>query len=128
MNLAHVDEFSQEQRDERQYSTLDLCQFDAFTIIINSNPSQLQRMAKVVKALKIRANGITSIPVGIAILDVDFEIVFPARATDWLEKLNLGTGHAGGVIVRPDQHILSVLDDDTSAQRIVDDLNHAAGF
>lgn len=127
-DLSYVNEFSALEREERQYSSLDLCQPDAFTLIINSNPAQLPRAAEVAQTLKKKANGLVSIPLRIAILGVDFEVAFPHKAAEWLGQLNVNDGQGGGVLVRPDQHILAVLEDETSAQDIVEYLNQAAGW
>lgn len=126
VDLSHVHELSQEQRSARQYSTLDLCRFDTFTFITNSSQAQVQRATEVGHLLSVKSPITNPVPLQVIVLDVDFEFVFPDRAKEWFVAFNLGAG--GGVIVRPDQHIQSIVDNQTTAQQIVASLNMAVGL
>ena len=72
--------------------------------------------------------GKATVPLRVAILGVDFDIVFKNQATEWLNKFGLGDGQCGGVLVRPDQHIVSVLEENTSVQELASDIYKAAGW
>lgn len=128
VDLKNVLELSEEDRRLRRYSTLDLCQFSAFTLIINSNHSQLQRADDFVRHLNAKSRGHSRLPLCVVDLGVDFKIVFPEKATEWLNSFRLGPEQCGDVLVSTDQHILAVLKDKTSAEQLVDILNSAIGF
>lgn len=90
VDVSYIDDFSAEDVQLRQYSTLDLCDIDKFTLL-----------------------GTLDVPgVKTCRLGRDFEVVGPG-AKEWLDSSGLTQG--GGLLVRPDQHILMVLDADTTA-------------
>ena len=126
-DLHHVDEFSEDDRRSRQYSTLDLCRFDSFTLIVNSSTFQSERASRLAELLKQGRRGKETVPLHVVVLGLDFECVFEEQAAEWLEAFGLRAGD-GGVLVRPDQHILSVLNRDKTAQQLALDLNEAVGW
>ena len=67
-------------------------------------------------------------PLRVVVLRSDFECVFEEQASEWLEELGLREGEYGGVLVRPDQHILSVLNKNKTAEELATELNEAAGY
>jgi hypothetical protein len=88
-----VDEFSPEDVELRQYSTLDLCHLDQFTLI-----------------------GDLEVPgVKTCVLGKDFNVVGEA-GQQWLKGAGLQDG--GGLLVRPDQHILMLLTADTTVEDV----------
>ena len=89
MDVSYVDEFSPEDIEARQYSTLDLCDFDKFTLIGD-----------------LDVPGVKTCRVG-----QDFDVIGNA-GQEWLS----GVGH--GLLVRPDQHILMVLKGDTTVEDV----------
>lgn len=123
-----MEELSSADRQLREYSTLDLCRFDSFTLIINSSHFQSERASKLEDLLKEETGSGASIPVNFAVLGVDFEIVFEDQAREWLERFGLNPDQSGGVLIRPDQHILHVLDGNVSAQELATVLRSAAGW
>jgi hypothetical protein len=127
VDLQHVYEFSSAEKEVRQYSTLDLCRFDSFTLIIN--PSTF-RSEKILKWLELLNNkqGKAVVPLRVAILGVDFDIVFKDQAKEWLDEFGLGDGKCGGVLVRPDQHIVLVLEENVSVQQLDSAIYEAAGW
>jgi hypothetical protein len=95
VDVSYVDEFTPEEIECRQYSTLDLCDFDKFTLIGNLDVPN-------VKTLR---------------LGRDFTVVGEA-GVKWVEGAGLERG--GGLLIRPDQHILMVLDPDTTVEDVQD--------
>lgn len=88
-----MDEFSSEDIEQRRYSTLDLCDFDKFTLIGN-----------------LEVPGVKTCTLG-----KDFEVIGSA-GKEWLKGTGLNDG--GGLLIRPDQHILMVLEKDTTAEDV----------
>ncbi|OCT49141.1 3-(3-hydroxy-phenyl)propionate hydroxylase [Cladophialophora carrionii] len=93
VDVSYVEEFSPEDVELRQYSTLDLCDLDKFTLI-----GELE-----VAGVK------TCVP------GKDFDVVGEA-GQQWLKGAGLQDG--GGLLVRPDQHILMLLDADTKVEEV----------
>ncbi len=93
VDVSYVDEFSSEDIQLRQYSTLDLCDFDKFTLIGD-----------------LEVPGVKTCRPG-----RDFELVGPG-GEEWLEAAGCRKG--GGLLLRPDQHILMVLDASTTVQDV----------
>lgn len=99
VNVSYIKEFSTREIMERRYSTLDLCRFDAFTIIAPSQSAWTVNFEEVQRNLAKR-----SINMNLWVEDVDFEFV------DGRHKLLFEKGAhflcGGALLVRPDQHIL----------------------
>ncbi|ETI26007.1 hypothetical protein G647_02784 [Cladophialophora carrionii CBS 160.54] len=93
VDVSYVEEFSPEDVELRQYSTLDLCDLDKLTLV-----GELQ-----VPGIK------TCVP------GKDFDVVGEA-GQQWLKGAGLQVG--GGLLVRPDQHILMLLDADTTVEEV----------
>ena len=93
VDVSYVDELSSEQVEQRRYSTLDLCDFDKFTLIGN-----------------LEVPGVKTCH-----LEKDFEVRGSA-GQEWLEGAGLHDG--GGLLIRPDQHILMVLKKDTTVEDV----------
>ncbi|KAJ9619096.1 hypothetical protein H2204_012807 [Knufia peltigerae] len=94
VDVSYVDEFSADDIQLRQHSTLDLCDIDKFTLLGNLDS----------------VPGVKSYRLG-----RDFEVVGPG-ADGWLASS--GLDKAGGLLVRPDQHILMVLDATNTAKDV----------
>jgi len=103
VDVSYVDEFSPEDIDARQYSTLDLCDLDKFTLVGDLD----------VPGVKTCRPG------------RDFELIGQA-GEEWLSGAGLKTG--GGLLVRPDQHILMVLDADSTVEEVQDVLRQHLGI
>lgn len=127
VDLSYIAELSADDRKLRQFSTLDICSFGSFTLIVNSDPDQEERCQRLIAILNERCNGRVMVPLRIAVLGVDFEIVFSSKGEDWVQQLNLTQGSMGGVLVRPDQHILTVLDGHVSASGLASILLQSIG-
>jgi hypothetical protein len=100
IDSSYVTEFTPAEVRGQGFSTLDLCAFDAFTLIADKTAAERWRVvvrgaaARLPEALKI----------DVAVLGQDFELLASRRAEEWVEKLHLKEG--GRVLVRPDQLIL----------------------
>jgi hypothetical protein len=119
---SYVSELSPTALTQKQFSTLDLCAFDRFTLICSSKfslhwlPLLYQLQLHLPKRLKIAS----------AILGRDFELVPGARKNEWIMGLQLE--HGGAVLVRPDQHILNCYTHDTKFEALKRDLKGHLGF
>ncbi|OGM49419.1 hypothetical protein ABOM_003498 [Aspergillus bombycis] len=103
---------------EMTYSTLDLCRFDSFTILVDESSSS-QIKSAVQEALNlVPATAAFSLSLQVVVKGVDFSLQ-PGQEK-WDDIVPLKQGQA--VLVRPDQHILAVLDRDAGAARIVEAL------
>jgi hypothetical protein len=120
IDCSYVNELEDSALECKQFSTLDICAFDAFTLIFSATfathwsnvlselPSNLPRSAG--KGLKI--NG--------AILGEDFELIGGARRNEWVMGLQLE--HGAAVLVRPDQHILNCYGLETKVDEVAEGL------
>lgn len=105
-------ELDEKQIEERRWSTLDLCAPDAFTLILGAKDIRLRsdvaEVRKYCEAKNLRLN--------IWHLDTDFKLI----REKWLStKLN----QTGGVLVRPDQHIMMVITDTTTGKDVISKIN-----
>jgi hypothetical protein len=109
---------------EMTYSTLDLCRFDAFTVLVNENSSS-QIESVVQNALKqVPASAVSFLSLQVVVQGVDFSLQ-PGQ-DKWDDVVSLKQGQV--VLVRPDQHILAVLDRNVSAADIIEALGDHLGW
>lgn len=110
VDLGFVKELSDQDRSARQYSSLDLCEFGAFTFIVNGKASQVvdEAVQRLTKA---------GVPVNVRALSKDFEVVNTEGSAEWSASLGLNAG--GAVLVRPDQHIVALVDSHTTTDALV---------
>lgn len=116
VDLAYVRELSDTDRAQREYSTLDLCHDDAFTFVLNSTSTLTEQILQQVD--KMRRNGLK---IEILQLGRDFDVSTGSSGQDWISGAGLATG--GGLLVRPDQHILLRMSEGYSIEYIHDTLN-----
>ena len=116
MDLAYVREFSDADRAQRQYSTLDLCHEDAFTFVLNSTSPLTERVLQ--HADKMRRKGLK---IEIVQLGRDFDVSPGSNGQNWIDGMGLARG--GGLLVRPDQHILLRMSEGSSIEDIQDTLD-----
>jgi hypothetical protein len=104
IDSSYVSEFSEEEAKKREWSVLDLCAYDAFTVFVGREGAQSwkQAMTGVRKALP------TGLKISLAVSNEDFEIVEGERGKEWVSEMRLAAG--GAVLVRPDQHILALFE------------------
>jgi FAD binding domain len=116
IDCSYVTELTAADRAAKEYSTLDLCPYDAFTLIIDSSSdARWTEIAHGVTA-KLPKAASTSLKVNVIALGKDFELVPGARAEEWIRGLQLDCGSA--VLVRPDQHILDIFGRTTTAEQV----------
>ncbi len=101
LDLSYVSELTAKEVATKRYSSLDLCSYSAFTIIIGTMSEK-----KFSDNISPRSTGNVSVPINIVVLGTDFEVIPSPTSQTWLHELRLLAG--GGVIVRPDQHILCI--------------------
>lgn len=93
VDVSYVDEFSADDIELRRYSTLDICDLDKFTLIGD-----------------LEVPGIKTCRIG-----RDFDVIGQA-GQEWAKNAGLNDG--GGLLLRPDQHILMVLKVDTRVEDV----------
>jgi hypothetical protein len=120
VDVSYVSELSSEEIARRRFTTLDLCAPDSFTFILGSLESWDERIRQV------RSRYAQSGPkVAVYALGADFELVPGPRADAWIDGAGLRNG--GGLLVRPDQHILRQLQSETSAEEVLSSLESHLG-
>lgn len=121
IDVSYVKEFSGQDIKSRQYSTLDLCPYDRFTLLVGSR-DQWTHHFRGLEAVMKRYGARLSLAV--AYHDFDFvdekqESLFAAEG-----KLNSG----GGLLIRPDQHILRLVHSTDPVASIEQSLVKHLGF
>lgn len=115
VNLAYVKELSETDVRARQYSTLDLCAGTAFSFILHSKDAAAWQ--PLIEQIRSLFNG-TGPLLNIRWLEDDFDVMPSPRSDAWVESAGLNAG--GGLLVRPDQHILLPLRGDTTSTEILE--------
>ncbi|KAI5922123.1 FAD binding domain-containing protein [Camillea tinctor] len=107
IDVSYVKELPREKVKKWQYSTLDLCSFQCFTLITSSRQSWSSRCKALAEAL-----GQWGVRIEMRAADCDFEFVEPIQR----ELFNQGAAmnEGGALLVRPDQHILGCLSPETN--------------
>lgn len=111
VDVSYVKEFSKEDVEARQYSTLDLCPFDSFTLLVGSRSEWVERF----RTLKESVESL-GINVCMRVAGDDFEFVDRKYAELFATKASFGTG--GGLLVRPDQHLLQLIKSNDTGEDI----------
>lgn len=122
-DVSYVSELSETEIEERRWSTLDLCACDAMTIFLSKSPMSAQRVQKI-KDLLSRDTNLCPISknrtlIRFVVFGADVDVVPSSTSTSFLEGARLTEALDGGVLVNPDQHILSVISKETSAEEVV---------
>ena len=104
IDSSYVSEFSKDQVKEKEWSILDLCAYDAFTLFVSQEGAKHWKglIGGVKEALPKRFK------INFAVVDEDFELVEGEKGSEWMKGTGLASG--GTILVRPDQHILAVLE------------------
>ncbi|KAL5000872.1 FAD binding domain-containing protein [Aspergillus recurvatus] len=112
IDSSYVLELSQEQVKQKQYSTLDLCPYDGFTVFVDSPWVQKWKgyISETSKLLSASTNGMLKITT--AALHADFELQPGKQGSQWVGLMRLTEGQA--TLIRPDQHILACFDSNTA--------------
>lgn len=121
IDLSYVKEFSEQDVKSRQYSTLDLCMYDRFTLLVGSQGPWIQRFQALEAAMKRYGARIV-----LVVAYRDFEFVFKEQEQLFIAEGQLGVG--GGLLVRPDQHMLRLVQPKDSVACIEKSLVEHLGF
>ncbi|KAI8670217.1 hypothetical protein NCS55_00766800 [Fusarium keratoplasticum] len=109
LDVSYVKEFHQAGINARQFSTLDLVEFDSFTLIVSSHDTWAPRFAQLHKLTQS-----PGINMRLRSVDKDFDFVFEEQRTMFSD--GSGISHGRGLLVRPDQHLLACVDEKTTAE------------
>ncbi|KAK0928300.1 hypothetical protein LTR29_017410 [Friedmanniomyces endolithicus] len=120
-DLSFIGEMSKDEVQARKYSTLDLCAFDGFTIIVGCRQSWLKRFRALTAAMKP-----TGLKLALHAADCDFDFVLPDGRL--LFDIGVGLDTGSGLLLRPDQHILTILSPDISAEALKAELCEHLGL
>ena len=126
IDSSYIPEFTAEEVKAKEYSTLDLCAFDGFTLIFDKSSSV--RWVKVIESVYKRLPEIAAkaLKINPAILGVDFVLVPGARSEEWVKGLQLRLG--ASVLVRPDQHILNTFGSYITEVQVAEELIEHLGL
>lgn len=111
VDVSYVKEFSKKDVESRRYSTLDLCPFDSFTLIVGCRKTWSTRFETIQAFTKDHG-----VKLCLCVAGEDFEVLDQSHDDLFADRCGLSTG--GGLLVRPDQHILEVLRADIQAEQV----------
>lgn len=106
LDVSYVTELSRDEVDACRFSMLDLCAVDAFTLIVG----EYETWASRYHALLAAFSG-WNLKLSLYAADQHFEIIRSDHRALFNDGVQLSSG--GGLLVRPDQHILTKLSSDT---------------
>jgi hypothetical protein len=119
IDVSYVSEFNISDVAIRTYSTLDLCAINAFTFILGP-PAAPDLWQGIVDRVREHYSSASNCKFNVYRLGVDFDIVPTAVGHQWVQDAGLiGSGGNGGLLVRPDQHILLALTANMSFGEII---------
>lgn len=116
IDCSYVSEFSREEIKSKEYSTLDLCSFDAFTVLVDTQYVERWKETLVLVKKQLPMKAATLLRLNLVVMGKDFELQPGARSKAWVIGLQLQQGTA--VLIRPDQHILKIYGKNTSAGEV----------
>ncbi|KAK6388103.1 hypothetical protein LTR65_008111 [Meristemomyces frigidus] len=99
LDVSYVKEFDEAECADRQFSTLDLCAPDAFTLLVGTCEGKVHRG----EALR-RQLGEKGVLLNVYVVGVDVAFVHQKHRS--LFESEVGLSEGGGLLIRPDQHIL----------------------
>lgn len=102
VDVSYVREFSGEDIKSRRYSTLDLCPYDRFTLLVGSREQWAGRFQALEAAMKQHG-----VKVVLVVAHHDFDFVYERQEHLFTVEGKLSSG--GGLLIRPDQHILRLV-------------------
>lgn len=121
VDVSYVKEFSEQDIKSRRYSTLDLCHYDRFTLLVGSREQWSERFQALEASLKRRG-----VRVALAAAYHDFDFTYERQGLLFSKEGNLRSG--GGVLIRPDQHLLRLVQPTDSVASIKKSLLEHLGF
>lgn len=122
---SYVHEFTADEVSAKQYSTLDLCRLDTFTLIVDeSNASHFKSIVN--EAFETLPEDIQKVlPLQTVVLGVDFDLQAGPENQSWMRLMRL---EEQGVLIRPDQHILSCIPSKAGSGDLVQALKEHLGW
>jgi len=121
VDLSYVSDMTASERSQRQYSSLDLCACDKFTLLVSASTEPIGMKAEVLALLNH-----LQIPLSVFQHGNDFSVREGDRSSSWTQKTGLASG--GAVLVRPDQHILALFTNTFSAHDVASAIAKHFGF
>lgn len=112
VDVSYVTEFSADMVAQYRFTTLDLCAPDAFTFIVSKSDQWDQVIGSV--RLHYETCGLR---IAVLRLEDDFRLIPGKNGDVWVN--GAGLKRDGGVIVRPDQHILAPLEPGVTVEEIL---------
>ena len=103
INSSYVSELSPDEVQAKQFSTLDLCPFDAFILIADG--ASAAHWSGCLREMQEQLPPTAASLIRLVIEGQYFEIQPSVHGQNWIEMMGLRTGQA--ILVRPDQHILA---------------------
>jgi hypothetical protein len=110
-----VREIDPEQILNKKFSTLDLCGFDAWTLLLPRNGQTSQNL--ITKMQNLRINALS--------LGNDFQVLKSDAGETWVSGSGLREGRS--ILVRPDQHIFGTFKTEPEAEQMIVKLNELYG-
>lgn len=107
VDSSYVSELSAEQVKKKEYSTLDLCSFDAFTVVVDAAWAEKWKTCVAEAGNLLPRSVRDTLKINTAVLGVDFDFEGD-QPDEWLNLMRLKEGQA--TLVRPDQHILATFE------------------
>ena len=114
-DLSYVREIDQEQILSKKLSTLDLCAFNAWTLLLPRNGHVSQNLITKISNLKINAFSLGN----------DFQLLSSDASETWSSGSGLSDGRP--ILVRPDQHIFGTFETEFEAEQMIVKLNEHYG-
>lgn len=116
VDVSYLTELSAGERNALQWSTLDLCSPDSWTLILgqpeNESNQRISHFQKHCAGINSRLN--------VWRLGTDFEVIRqPSLATEFSKR---------GLLIRPDQHILQEIFANTTAEEMIATLSEHLGM
>ncbi|KAJ6024423.1 hypothetical protein N7540_005220 [Penicillium herquei] len=125
IDSSYVHEFSAEEVSKKEFSTLDLCNLDTFTLFVDeSNASSFQHKVGEIFA-DLPQDMPRALPFKTVVYGVDFQLQEGSKSEAWSDLMCL---REQGVLVSPDQHILACLSNNSGADELLHALNGHLGF
>ncbi|KKY16546.1 putative 3-(3-hydroxy-phenyl)propionate hydroxylase [Phaeomoniella chlamydospora] len=127
VDLSYIDdhEMSASDKAQRKYTSLDLCARDEFTFILGKK--ELSRhILKVINDVK-EVYSARGLKFRVVHLEDDFNIIEGQAGRNWITGTGIGDGQ-GGLLVRPDQHIiLKLRGNETAKDEVIAGLKKLLG-
>lgn len=111
VDLSYVGELSMDDVEARKYSTLDLCTLDGFALIVGHGDLWRKRFDALKTAMEPQG-----LKLSLYVAGSDFEFAQEDGRLLYQHGVELENG--GGLLVRPDQHILMKLSSEACVEKL----------